>query len=96
MQFVRKAFGTLAFQFSLTTAFIVIVQTSTNLRFWVKWDTETLSIAAGVVLLITMIALVYFELSKKVPINYLLLFVFTLCEVWIFAWVTVDLERVYA
>ena len=61
-----------------------------------KWNTETLSIALAVVLLLTIIALVnYPGLSKKVPINYVLLFVFTLCEAWIFAWLTVDVDRVY-
>ena len=91
MQFVRKVYGILASQLSLTAGLIVMVQTSDNFRMWMMRQFG-LAIAACVFSIVTMISLVCCGLTKRVPINYILLFFFTLCESWMIAGLTASYD----
>lgn len=72
-------YSILSFQLLFTTLTVFMFTFNHSLRdFFVKnvW----IVLVASVVSMITMYALIYPEIARKVPLNYALLGLFTLCE----------------
>ena len=86
MNFVRKVYSILTCQLAFTVAFILWVQTDENLRIWVNKNSGW-SIAAGVMAIVFMFMIVCC-FSRKVPLNYILMAAFTLCEGYLVGAVT--------
>lgn len=86
MKFVRKVYSILAIQLSLTCLLIFMVQTNDSLRefcqkaFWL----QALA-AVGSLTTMCMIVCCY---GRAVPINFILLTIFTLCEGFMVATIT--------
>ena len=86
MKFVRKVYAILACQLSLTAGFILIVQTSDSTRKFCQTNIA-LNWVMFSVSIISMYALVYC-FSRKVPHNYILLFLFTASETYMIGGLT--------
>ena len=86
MNFVRKVYMILATQLSITTLFIVAVQTSKGFNLFMR-ENMGLAIAMAVMALCISCAIVCC-FGRQVPINYILLFLFTFCESWAIAGIT--------
>jgi len=81
--FIRKVFGILSAQMILTTILCVISVSSTSFSHFQKSHPEIFIISI-VVSIISMILLTCFRsISRSVPINYIMLFIFTLAEAYI-------------
>lgn len=90
MQFVRKVYSILACQLTLTTAFIVLVQSSVSVnRFTLK--NQSIGIVAAVFSLVFLYAIICC-FRKKAPINMYLLFGFTACETYMVGSLTARFE----
>ena len=80
MKFVRKVYCILASQLTLTAAFIAIVQVSDKMKaFFTSGTGLGLSITAGIMSIVFMCMIVCC-FRKTTPHNYILLFLFTICE----------------
>ena len=78
--FVRKVYSILACQLSLTAAFIVLVQTVPAANDFAL-NNPILGITCAVLSLVFCIAIVCC-FGRVAPTNYILLFLFTLCETY--------------
>jgi protein lifeguard len=85
--FIKKVYGILSFQMVLTTIMCVIamiIPEYTKFQLansWLMWS----CFIAGLVCIISLTC--FRDLSRKVPINYLLLILFTLCEGYLVSFV---------
>lgn len=90
MKFVRKVYSILACQLTLTTAFIVLVQTSDAVKKF-QMRNVGIAIAAAVMAIASMCAIICC-FRRKTPHNYILLFVFTACESYMVGGLTARYE----
>jgi FtsH-binding integral membrane protein len=91
VQFVRKVYTILATQLTITALFIIIVQTSSSFRDYMMRNIG-LYIASSVLAMVSMCAIVCC-FGRKVPINYILLAIFTVCEAYGIAGVTAQYDK---
>ena len=83
--FVKKVYGILGLQLLLTVGITLIPVTNVNAKNWIH-DHYGLTIAAAVGLFcIACIMMCCIPLTRMVPVNYGLLFLFTLCESYLMA-----------
>lgn len=89
--FIRKVFGILAVQLLITALVCVISLVSVDFRaFQVKnWY---LLIVSSIISIAIIYVIVYTKLGRKVPINYILLFVFTICEAYTVSYIASKYE----
>lgn len=93
MKFVRKVYGILAAQLTLTALFIIIVQVSGKMRLFFATNTGlALSITAAVCSIVFMIMIICC-FRRTTPHNYVLLFLFTLCESYMVGGLTAAYDR---
>ena len=92
LNFVRKVYGIIFAQLLFTSVFIVIPLSSIDVALWMRKYYGFL-IAAIVGQLVTSIALICCRgLSRKVPTNYVLLGIFTLCEAYLIGFIAAQYE----
>jgi len=92
MKFVRKVYFILASQLTLTAAFIAIVQVSDKMKLFFKTNTGVgLSVTACIMSMVFMCMIVCC-FRKKTPHNYVLLFLFTICESYMIGGLTARYE----
>ncbi len=83
--FVKKVYGILGFQLLLTAGITLIPVMNIEAKIWINTH-DGLTIAAAVGLLcISCIMMCCIPLTRMVPVNYGLLFLFTLCESYLMA-----------
>lgn len=85
--FIKKVFGILAVQLFVTFMVCLIPILSDDFRMFMK-EKWYLAIIAGVIAIIFMYVLIYSKVNRKVPANYILLFIFTFCEAYLVAFIT--------
>ena len=88
--FVRKVYGILATQLTLTFGFVAVVKSSTTLDATFQTDPTYagIAIAASVLALVTECALLCCrKVARKSPTNYIMLTIFTLCWVYMVGWI---------
>ena len=84
--FVKKVYVILFVQLAITAGFTAIGITSTTMANWMQ-DEWWMYIIVIIVAIITQIALICNrKLARAVPINYVALLIFTLCESYFVAW----------
>jgi len=87
MQFVRKVYSILAIQLSLTAGYIALVQYSDGLKvFMVNSYGLTITACIGSIVLLFMIICCF---GRKHPTNLILLGLFTVCETYMVAGITI-------
>jgi FtsH-binding integral membrane protein len=86
LNFVRKVYSILAVQLSITTGFIAAVKTSDNLLFSVQNNTGLYLTSSVCAMILCCMIICCF--GRSVPMNYILLFLFTLCESYAVAGIT--------
>jgi FtsH-binding integral membrane protein len=92
MKFVRKVYCILASQLTLTAAFIAIVQVSDKMKGFFSTSAGLgLSITAAILSIVFMCMIVCC-FRKKTPHNYVLLFLFTVCESYMVGGLTARYE----
>lgn len=92
--FIRKVYGILSMQLLLTAMFVSIGVVNVDYRMFLI-ENSWLIILCGLFSLIILIFLACFKsISRKVPTNYILLTVFTLCEAILISSVTVVYDPV--
>lgn len=92
MNFVRKVYAILGIQLLFTACIVCIPLFNDNAVRWMR-DTIGLLIAAIVLQIVTSIALICCRgLSRSVPTNYILLFIFTLSEAYLVAFIAAHYE----
>ncbi len=87
MNFIRKVFGILSVQLSITAALVIAVKTIPG---WNEAILELYLLALAMCFIAFFISIVICcspSSAKKVPINYLLLFSYTLCESFVVAFI---------
>ena len=85
MNFIRKVYGILSIQLCITATFVAMVKLNERWNEFVK-TADLLTLFATITACILMICLLCFRnLSRKVPINYILLFCFTVCQTFLVA-----------
>ena len=80
--FIRKVYGILVFQLLITTLICILSMTSES---FAEFQAENSGIFIGVAVLSLMLLLAilcFKEIAKRVPINYIALTFFTLCEAY--------------
>lgn len=78
--FVRKVYGILCAQLLLTSAFVIVAVTNEKVNLFLR-TTYWLTIVCAVVAISTLYALAcYRSLANSVPINFIILGIFTLAE----------------
>ena len=87
MQFIRKVYGILSTQLLLTFGSIAVVKASDDLNEGIKQYTGLLILACIVAICVEIPLLCCMSVARKVPTNYILLLVFTLCETFMLSFV---------
>lgn len=92
LQFIRKVYGIFAAQIVLTAIFIFLTLRSSSIQSFMSVNAFLfpLSIVFGLGCLYALIC--YTHLNRTVPTNYILLFSFTLCEMYTIAYVCKDYD----
>ena len=86
--FIRKVYSILSFELFITTIFVIISATSESYRDYVE-DNIWLFIVCLVLAIVDLLVLFFVkDLHRKVPYNYILLFLFTLFESYTISCVT--------
>lgn len=91
MKFIRKVYSILAVQLSITTGAICAVQFNETARDWAI-NSFWLSLTACFVMVFSLCALICC-FGKKVPHNYILMILFTMCEAYFVAGITAFYDR---
>lgn len=92
MNFVRKVYGILSFQLLFTALFVMVPLFNIEVALWMRYHWGLL-IAAIVGNIVTSIALICCRsLSRAVPVNYILLGLFTLCEAYLVGFIASNYE----
>ncbi len=87
MNFVKKVYSILGFQLLFTAAAVIIPLADRDAYIWMR-ENVGLIIAAFVGQIVSSIALLCCRsVARKVPINYILLGIFTICEAYIVAFI---------
>ena len=89
MGFIRKVYSILSVQLSLTAASIAVVKLDENLNLAIQQPLYS-GIAIGLLIISIIIQIAIFycrKVSNKVPLNYILLFIFTGCYCFVFAFI---------
>lgn len=83
--FIRKVYGILSMQLFIVAVFVSVGVLSSSFQDFVAENPSTILIAFAINI-ISLLALVCFKsVASKVPVNYILLFIFTFCESFIVA-----------
>ena len=83
INFVKKVYSILGAQLLFTAIMTIIPMTTPGAAHWMA-DNYGLLIAAIVIAIVVECTLICVRsVSRKVPINYILLFIFTLCEAYL-------------
>ena len=85
--FVRKVYSILAFQLLFTTGFVFLAMKSSGLQ--EALGNVGILIPVMVAYIASICAIVCCKMDKKVPVNYILLAIFTVCVSWLVATTTV-------
>ena len=93
LNFVRKVYGILGFQLALSAAIISIPMTSDKARIWIDthWGLMIAAMVLSIVVSCTMICCL--QLTRMVPINYVLMTIFTLCEAYMLAGIAAKYDQ---
>jgi len=84
--FIKKVYVILLTQLALTAAFTAICITSTSMAMWMQ-DNIWLYIVLMILMIVVEIFLICVKkVSRRVPINYILLLIFTMCESYFVGW----------
>ena len=85
LNFVRKVYGILGFQLALSAAIVSIPISNDHARYWISdhWGLMVAAMVTAVVVSCTMICCL--QLTRVVPINYVLMTIFTVCEAYMLA-----------
>lgn len=85
MGFVRKVYGILGFQLALSAAIIAIPVSNDKAAIWMNdhWGLLLTAMIMSLVICCTMIC--FLPLTRIVPVNYILMTAFTLCEAYMLA-----------
>ena len=89
--FIRKVYGTIFFQLLITTLIVYYVMTNQSLMNFMFIHTNLIFVplifSIGI-----MLVLICSKASQKVPLNYILLIVFTICEGFTISFTTIYFE----
>lgn len=90
MDFIRKVYGLLSTQLAITFGFTIFVINSPLISVFMATN-PFLMVLAVVLSIITLYALVCFvDFQRRVPWNFIVLLVFTICEAYIVAYICLD------
>lgn len=78
--FIKKVYGILTVQLLITVLFCIISMTNKAVAKFQKHHKEVFWMCVIVNIIILLVLMCYSESAKKVPINYILLFIFTACQ----------------
>jgi len=90
--FIKKVFAILALQLVITAAFCVISASIKDISHFLINNKLFLNVIMFVGVIIMLCLVCYQESSKKVPLNYILLFSFTVCEAYLTAYLCVTTD----
>ena len=93
--FIRKVYGILSVQLTVTTLFIFWAMSSDGFRSWMADNSWFLIVCCVMTILIIIPLICCKKFARKVPTNYFLLFGFTVCESFLIANFTAQYEPVY-
>lgn len=80
--FIRKVYGILSFQMAITILFCIISMTSPAFAEFQLRNPAVMITAAVLSLVLVLGLLCFSNFSKRVPINYIILALFTICEAY--------------
>jgi FtsH-binding integral membrane protein len=86
--FIRKVYGILSFQFLITIIFSVIAIQYKEIGFFMQENTWIMWSCFIISSILLFVMFLWKDASRKVPINYILLFLWTTCEAYIVATLT--------
>jgi FtsH-binding integral membrane protein len=90
--FIRKVYGIISFQFLITTLVIYYAITSKTLQIFMVTNPSFVYLCLAGVIFTEIPILCCQSVAHKVPLNYILLLIFTLCESYILACTTIYYE----
>lgn len=85
--FIRKVYGILATQLLVTALITLIPTLSAEARLWIAANRAVFWTMFAISIVIQCVLLCCMRVSRRVPINYILLLVFTLCEAYTVAFI---------
>lgn len=80
MGFIRKVYSILSAQLVLTAMFTVAIFTSDNFKFWLLTNPWVLILSSVISICLIYALGCYKQVARSVPLNYVLLTIFTICE----------------
>ena len=86
MNFIRKVYSILAVQLTITAAFIFLVQSNDDIRFFMHKNVMLYVFASIMAMVLCCMIVCCF--GRQSPINYILLLGFTVCESYAIAGIT--------
>ena len=90
--FIRKVYGTIFFQLLITTLIVYYVMTNQSLMNFMFIHTNLILVPFILSMGIMLILICSKESSQKVPLNYILLIAFTICEGFTVSFTTIYFE----
>ena len=90
--FIRKVYGIILFQLLITTIVIYFAITSKNLQYFMASSPALIYLALAGALLSEIPIICCQSVAQTVPLNYILLLIFTLCESYLIACTTISFE----
>lgn len=90
--FIRKVYGIILLQVLITTIAIYVAMISEGLRTFIQTNPAFIYLCIAGVLFTEIPVLCCKSIAQTVPLNYILLFIFTLCESYILASTTISFE----
>lgn len=93
INFIRKVYGIVLTQLLITALFCIAAITFKEVANFQKNNPSLLLIACVMSFIVALILTCFTKTARVVPINYILLFLFTLCEAYITAKICVDVDQ---
>ena len=87
VNFVKKVYSILFVQLAITAAFTTPIVMSETACIWMYVNDWLYWVTFAVLIVVELTLFCVRPLSRKVPINYILLLIFTLCESYFVAWI---------
>jgi FtsH-binding integral membrane protein len=87
--FIQKVFGILSAQLVLTFLICVISLSSKDIRHFQMKNTALLYLCMGITLIISITLFCFLNIARKVPINYFLCFLFTICKTYLVSYMCI-------
>ena len=87
--FIQKVFGILSAQLLLTAFLCLLSMNNSDVRLFQKQNKAIFYLAIGVAVVISLTLFCFINVARKVPVNYFLLFLFTLAKGYLVSYICI-------